>query len=478
MPNQNPARRPRRSDALLVAVLVFLAVESTAVASLGTPLLPTVEDAYHVSLSASQWTLTITLLIGAIATPVIGRLGDGRLRRQTAIGAIATMLAGCVLSAVPAGFLMFMTGRAMQGVAFGLVPLATAVARDDLTAERSGSTIALIGITTAAGIGLGYPLVGLLAQYMGLHAPFWLVAALSALALIAAIAVLPESPARPARVDGPGAILLGLGIAGLLVVLAEGPSWGWLSATTLVGFVVSIMLLGAWTGWELRSRHPLIELRLLRRHSVLAANVTAFLIAVGFYPLMSLAVRYVQAPAATGYGFAAPVVIAGLMLTPFSLASFAASKIALWLARRSSAELVVAASCIVLIVSLLLFFFARSTYGEIVLAMTLNGFGVGCAYAVNPQQITGGVPANETGSAISFYQLVRTVAYALGSALSATLLLFYVPPGEEVPTNAGYSTAALVCIAVLLGALLASALFVVFREKPGPARAGQRHPGD
>ncbi|MGH7032397.1 MAG: MFS transporter [Stellaceae bacterium] len=478
MVTKSPTSGRNHSPAILTAVLVFLAVESTAVASLGTPLLPTVEDAYHVSLSASQWTLTVTLLIGAIATPLMGRLGDGQLRRQTAIGAIATMLAGCVLSALPAGFIIFMAGRALQGVAFGLIPLATAVARDDLPAERSGSTIALIGITTAAGIGLGYPLVGLLAQYMGLHAPFWLVAALTALALAAAIAVLPESPARPARVDGLGTILLGLGIAGLLVVLGEGPSWGWLSAATLVGVAVSIMLLGAWTGWELRSRHPLIELRLLRRHSVRAANVTAFLIAVGFYPLMSLAVRYVQAPAETGYGFAAPVVVAGLMLTPFSLSSFAASKIAVSLARRSSAELVVAASCVVLIASLVLFLLARSTYGEIVLAMALNGFGVGCAYAVNPQQITGGVPANETGSAISFYQLVRTVAYALGSALSATLLLFYVPPGEEAPTNAGYSTAALVCIAVLLGALLASTLFVVFREKPDPASAGQRHPGE
>lgn len=478
MAPNSPLTGRNTSPAILTGVLVFLAVESTAVASLGTPLLPTVEDAYHVSLSASQWTLTVTLLIGAIATPLMGRLGDGRLRRQTAIGAIATMLAGCVLSAVPAGFMMFMTGRALQGVAFGLIPLATAVARDDLTLERSGSTIALIGITTAAGIGLGYPLVGLLAQYMGLHAPFWLVAALSAVALVAAIAVLPESPARPARIDGPGTVLLGLGIAGLLIVLAEGPGWGWLSAATLVGLAASIVLLGAWTGWELRSRHPLIELRLLRRHSVLAANVTAFLIAVGFYPLMSLVVRYVQAPAGTGYGFAAPVVIAGLMLTPFSLASFAASKIALGLARRSSAELVVTASCMVLIVSLVLFLLARNTYGEIVLAMALNGFGVGCAYAVNPQQITGGVPPNETGSAISFYQLVRTVAYALGSALSATLLLFYVPPGEATPTNTGYSTAALVCIAVLLGALLASALFVVSREKHAPASAGQRHPGD
>ena len=62
---------------MLAAVLVFLAVESTAVASLGTPLLPTIEAADHVSLAASQWALTIALLTGAVTTPLLGRLGDG-----------------------------------------------------------------------------------------------------------------------------------------------------------------------------------------------------------------------------------------------------------------------------------------------------------------------------------------------------------------------------------------------------------------
>ena len=94
----------RASPGLLAAVLVFLAVESTAVASLGTPLLPTVQQAEHVSLAASQWALTVTLLTGAVTTPLMGRLGDGRLRRRTIIGAVAVMLAGCVLSALPAGF--------------------------------------------------------------------------------------------------------------------------------------------------------------------------------------------------------------------------------------------------------------------------------------------------------------------------------------------------------------------------------------
>jgi hypothetical protein len=103
--------------------------------------------------------------------------------------------------------------------------------------------------------------------------------------------------------------------------------------------------------------------------------------------------------------------------------------------------------------------------------MALNGFGVGSVYAVNPLQITGGVPAAETGSAISFYQLVRTVAYAIASALSATLLVLSTPAGQPFPTDAGYSAAALVSIAVLVAALAVSALFVMRRPVRGRKRA-------
>jgi predicted MFS family arabinose efflux permease len=459
------AGRHRAAPAVLVAVLVFLAVESTAVGSLGTPLLTTVQRAYHVSLAASQWALTITLLAGAVATPVMGRLGDGRLRRQTALGGVAFMLAGCVLSALPVGFAAFLVGRALQGAGLGLIPLATAVARDDLPAGRSRPTIALIGVTTAAGIGIGYPLVGLLAEYLGLGAPFWFVAGLSALALAAGAAVLPPSPSRRAQLDVVGALTLGVGITGLLLMLAEGPVWGWASPASLGCAAASVALLAGWAAAELRSRRPLIDLRLLRHRSVLAANVTAFLVAVGFYPLAPLVVRYVQTPPGAGYGFGAPVVVAGLMLTPFSLASLAASRVAGRLARRTSAEVVVAAGSVLLIASMLAFLLARGAYWQLVLTMALDGFGVGCVYAVNPLQITGGVPAAETGSAISFYQLVRTVAYSLGSTLSATVLVLYLPRGRVFPAAAGYSAAAVVCLAVLVAALAASSLFALAAGK-------------
>ena len=189
---------------------------------------------------------------------------------------------------------------------------------------------------------------------------------------------------------------------------------------------------------------------------------TAFLVALGFYPIMSLVVRFVETPERVGYGFGASVVVAVLMLTPFSLASFAASKAAVRFARRTSSEAVVAAGCVVLIASMVLFLLARGAYWEIILTMALDGFGVGCVYAVNPLQIIGGVPSDETGSAISFYQVVRTVAYSIASAFSATLLTLYIPRGQFFPTSAGYGAAAFVSSLILVVALVASACFVAW----------------
>ena len=186
---------------------------------------------------------------------------------------------------------------------------------------------------------------------------------------------------------------------------------------------------------------------------------------------MSLVVRFAQTPPAAGYGLGAPVVVAAAMLTPFSLASFAASRLAARAARRTSAEFVVAASCVLLIASMVLFLVARDSYPGLVAVMAVSGLGVGSAYAVNPLQITAGVPASETGSAISFYQLVRTVAYAIASALSATVLVLSTPAGGRFPADAGYSVAAGICIAVLVAALAVSVVFVMRRPVLGRKRA-------
>lgn len=449
-----------RSPRAVASVLVFLGIVSTAVAALGAPLLPTIVVVDHVSLAASQWALTISLLVGAVTAPVLGRLGDGRMRRPVILVTVGVVLVGCVVSALPGGFTGLLAGRALQGIGLGLVPLAIAAARDCLPTDRRGPTIALLGVTTAIGIGIGYPVVGLVTEYLGMAAAFWVGAGVSAVALASAAAVLPASGDRPGRhVDMPGALLLGGGVTAVLLALAEGQSWGWASPGLIGVVVAAVVLVACWVMWELRAAHPLVDVRLLRHRVVLGANATALLVGVGIYPLLSLVVRLVQTPTATGYGFGASPLVAGLMLVPFSLASFASNRTIGPMLRRGTPEQVVAWCAVGLLGTMVLFLFARSTVWELAIVMALAGYGIGCVFAANPLQIVRGVPAGETASATGFYQVLRSVGFSVGSALSATALVVSVPAGQTLPASDGYRTAALIGIGIMVAGTVVAALF-------------------
>lgn len=449
---------PLRRRALLPA-LVLLGVVSTAVGSLGAPLLPTIMTDSNVSLSTSQWALTISLISGAVAAPILGRLGDGRHRRRVIIGALSVVAAGCALAAVSPGFEWLLVGRAMQGVGLGLVPLAIAAARDGLPERRQASGTALIGVTTAAGLGIGYPIAGVLTEYGGLSVAFWFGGALTALTVVVAAWALPPNPDRaPRQLDTVGAALLGIAITALLLACSLGTQWGWTSAALLSSIVIAAAATAVWSWWELRHETPLVNVRLLRHSSVLAANIMVVLVGAGIYPLLSLVVRYVQTPVDAGYGFGFSAALAGLMLVPYSLGSFFASRMAVRAMQRLSLESLIAASSAVLIASMVLFLTLRDHLIPLLAAMVLAGIGIGVVFALNPAQIQRGVPPDETGSANSFYQVLRYVGYSVGSALSATILVALESPTTGRPTEDGYSATAWTGIAFLCVAAVAALL--------------------
>lgn len=433
----------------LVPVLVFLGTVVAVISSLGAPMVPTIAAVDHVSLADAQWSLTVTMLVGAVATPVMGRLGDGPHRRTVMLAAAATVLAGSVLAALPLGFPALMAGRALQGVGLGLTPLAIATARDSVPGERSRSALAVLSLTTVAGVGLGYPLTGLIAQSLGVHAAFWFGAAISAAALTAGILVLPPTTHRPARpLDLLGACLLGTGLGGLLLALSEGEVLGWTSPALLALAAASALLLLWWVRHELRTPHPLVDLRSLRNPVVLTADVAGLVAGIGMYLLMSLVTRFVQTPASAGYGFGATVTVAGLALLPFSAASILTSRIASRLARRTGTAAILPIGCAVSLLATLAFLSGRDRLWEPFAVMGLAGLGVGLTFAVMPGLIVGAVPAHETGSAISFNQVLRYVGYSTGSALSGAVLQAHTPVGHALPTGDAYTAAALIGCAV------------------------------
>ncbi|MDN6380395.1 MAG: MFS transporter, partial [Brevibacterium aurantiacum] len=97
----------------LLPALVYAALSTAVVSSLGMLLVPTISTEFHVSISAAQWMLTINLLVGAIVTPVMGRLSDGPHKKRLLVGALTIILVGSVVAALATNFAVFLIGRAL-----------------------------------------------------------------------------------------------------------------------------------------------------------------------------------------------------------------------------------------------------------------------------------------------------------------------------------------------------------------------------
>jgi len=306
-------------------VLVALgcaAMSFSVLQSLVIPVLPAIGRDLHVSQEAVTWVLTGYLLSAAVATPLLGRLGDMFGKRRMLLVTMAALTAGIVLSGLANSLELLVAGRVVQGLGGALFPLAFGIIRDELPPERVAGAIGFISATLGVGGGLGITLAGPIAARLGYHWLFWAPLPLVVLAALIMLRI-PESPVRAGgRVSLTCAVLLSAWLVTLLIALTEAPSWGWLSAAFGAALLVSAALFAAWWVAELRSASPLVDVRMLTRPAVLRTNLVA--VAVGFtlYGSLIMIPELLQTPRATGYGFGVSLNAAGLLLLPQTAAVF------------------------------------------------------------------------------------------------------------------------------------------------------------
>ncbi|MGH3240806.1 MAG: hypothetical protein ACRDNL_10515, partial [Spirillospora sp.] len=316
-----------------------------------------------------------------------------------------------------------------------------------------------LSVASVAGIGIGYPLAGLLTDVSGLAASYGLGLLITTVALAAAWRAVPEPPpGRPGTIDVPGAALLGAGLLALLLAISQTTLWTDHPVVVAVLLSAAVVLLAGWVWHERRSPAPLVDLALLRHPAVAGANAAMLLGGIGMYLLLTLVTRYVQTPESAGYGFGVDVFVAGLVLVPFSVLGFAGGRLVPVVRNRLAATTVLAAGAAAVLAALLVFALARGQLWLVFGVMGLLGVGVGVFSAAMPAAILAVTPPEETSSAMSFNQVVRSTGFSVGSALGGLMLAAHTGTGKTFPTESGYTAAASAGAAVLAVTVLITLL--------------------
>ncbi|MEU6558110.1 MFS transporter [Nocardia nova] len=455
---------------LIVGVLAFAGIIASIMQTLVIPLIAQFPQLLHTTTSNASWIVTVTLLVGAVTTPVAGRLGDLYGKRRVLLLSTIPLIAGSIVCALSDSVLPMIIGRGLQGMGVGIIPLGISVMRDVLPAEKLGSAVALLSASLGIGGALGLPVSAAVAEYSDWHVLFWGAAVLSAVIAVAVWLVVPESEVRGrGGFDYVGAAGLGAGLVALLLAVSKGGTWGWGSGTTVGLFAAAVVVLLAWGWWELRVADPLVDLRVTARPPVLLTNAASVVIGVAMYSSSLIVPQVLQLPTATGYGLGQSMMAMGLWMAPSGLMMMAISPVGARLSALRGPKVTLTVGALVIaagygVTTVLM----GSTWGLLIAVCVING-GVGLAYGAMPALIMSSVPLSETASANSFNTLMRSIGTSVAAAVVGVVLAqmsmdFH---GHSVPTEGGFRTGLFIgCGVAVIAAALAAAIPV--RRRPTP----------
>ncbi|NLU84268.1 MFS transporter [Rhodococcus sp. HNM0569] len=472
----------------IVLLLELLAVSymmiSTALPSIAT----------HFQTTQGAWLLTAFLLVGAMAAPLIGKLADMYGKRRMLLACVAIALVGSLVSAVASSYALMIVGRCLAGLLVPTLFLSYSLIRDVFPPR----TVALAVSIATSGMGLiaiAAPfLTGWLLDGFGFRAIFWFfVVCLAVLGVLIQFTT-PESGVRlRSRIDLVGAVLLGAGIAGILVAVSFGPSWGWTDAGTLAYLVGGIVLLGGWMVSARMLTEPLIDLDVLGKRPVLVTTIASGMVygSSGLFTILLPMMVMTPAILGLGYGFGVDAEGFALYQVPIGAAVVLGGLlVGTLVGRNAKPRPLLVAGLVLNAVAFALIAQFHTTTAVVMIVCAVFGFGMGMGYASIPNLLIEAVPPQLQASSASMVGVAQSVFPAILPVVAFSIMNnshIVTFPAEIQATlqgavfydDAGFQVAFWIgAVFALVGAAVAFALPRRIEQVAAPSAPRTTHDGD
>jgi len=465
---------------LVVGTVCIGAFMGQVDASIAQLVLPQVEREFHVSIGAAAWVSIAYLLVAAAMLPVFGRLADIVGRKLLYCGGFVVFVTGSALCGLAPGLDTLVGARVLQALGAGLLQAnSIAIIVGAAAHARRGRALGLQSAAQAVGLSAGPALGGFLIAALGWRWVFWINLPVGLLGAVLGLLVLPQPERRrgaatpgTATFDLAGAVLLVPSLGLLMFAFNEAGHAGFSSPLLIGPLLVGLLLLIGFVWREQCTLSPLIDLGLFRNAVFVAGNVA------GLLSYATLFGAFFVLPFVLEQVYGDSSLTAGLRLTVIPVALGLVAPLSGALYDRLGARVLTVSGMVAALVSLLVLSFALDT-GRLTLATTslaLFGMGQGLFTAPNNSAIMASAAAEQSGQAGGVLFVMRSLGMSLGISLASVIMAWQLPvlPGRPQATL-GIPVQLLVQAAVasfiVLAALAGVAALLCFvRAERGAAR--------
>ena len=452
-----PSPRPR-----LTLLIVALGISAGPLDTSVNIAFPAITAAFDNDVSAIQWVIICNVLTYASLMPGLGRLADIVGHKRVFVTGLLWSAGALVLCGLASSFGWLLAARVLQGagIAF-LLSCGPALATLSFP-ERDRSRI-LGWYTTgfAAALMLGPVVGGALVDLWGWPAVFWFRVPL--VLFVAALVVFLVPDPGHATPDEPfdlrGGLGLGVALAATLLALNQGHRFGWAAIVVVAGAAA----IGVWfVRHELRTPHPIIDVRLFRIRPFAAANVAHVLMNVGAFMIYLLTPYYLVQVLGVG------TATAGLFLAASPLGMIATSPVAGHLLRYTGSYRLGIAGLALLGAALggIALLPVEAGAAALVVVLLAHGCGQGLFQVANIDFVMGSIPRTRQGVAGSLNMVTRTVGVV--TVASTGTLLFATLGGEAGGADAFLHAYRVTFLAAAVVVLLGIAVLASARLAPAP----------
>jgi EmrB/QacA subfamily drug resistance transporter len=425
LPADGVVERDRRRWAVLSVLVVaqFMVVLDVAIVNVA---LPTIKNDLHFSQESLQWVITAYAIFFGGALLLGGRMADLLGRRRMFMLGLTVFTVFSLLDGFAWSSGSLIVFRAAQGL--GAALLAPAALSILTTTFREGKdrnvALGIWGAASGSGGAAGVLLGGALTSALSWSWIFFINVPVGIAVLAISPVLLRESRADLDHrlFDTAGAASITGGLMVLVYALTRASQHGWVTAETIGLLALSAALIVGFVVIEMRSKAPLLPLRIFKLRTLSASNITALLMGSAIFSQFFLLTLYMQqvlhySPLKTGVAYIA-----------LTLSIIAFSAVSQALVTRIGVRLVLTVGMALAAAGLVLYAqlpVHGNYFSNLFPAFILSGIGL--AFAFVPMSIGAltGVQAEDAGVASGLLNTTQQIGGAIGVAVATTIATTY-----------------------------------------------------